>query len=82
VKVTVEVRCPADVMEEGHTVHLFADAEGLEMLIASLEAMRDDMPRSNPLTLFSEEWGNGTLSTDKVVDDAQITHCLKITKQG
>jgi hypothetical protein len=50
------------------------------MLIASLEAMRDDLPRSNPLRLFSEEWGNGGLSTDKVMDDAQITHCLKIAK--
>lgn len=79
-KLTVEVRSPEDVMEEGHTVHLFADEEGLEMLIASLKAMRDDLPRSNQLTLFSEEWGNGELSTDKVVGDAQITHCLKITK--
>lgn len=68
-------------MEEGHTVHLFVDEEGLEMLIVSLEAMRDGLPRSNPLTLFSEAWGNGALSTDKVVEDARITDCLKITKQ-
>ncbi|WP_193749893.1 hypothetical protein [Shimia sp. SK013] len=50
------------------------------MLIASLEAMRGDLPRSNPLTLFSEEWGNGAMSTEKVIEDAQIALCLKITK--
>ncbi|WP_412553803.1 hypothetical protein [Shimia sp. MIT1388] len=77
---SVEIRNSEVIQEEGQTVHLFLGREEIEMLIASLEAMRDDLPRSNPLTLFSNEWGNGALSSEKVIPDAQITHCLKITK--
>ncbi|WP_294228076.1 hypothetical protein [uncultured Shimia sp.] len=77
---SVEVRNSEAIQEEAQTVHLFLGLEDIEMLIASLEAMRDDLPRSNPLTLFSQDWGNGALSTEKVIQDAQITHCLKITK--
>jgi hypothetical protein len=77
---SVEIRNSNAIPEEGQTVHLFLAQEDIEMLIASLEAIRDDLPRSNPLVLFSQEWGNGALTTEKVIQDAQITHCLKITK--
>lgn len=77
---SVEIDSRDNILKEEHIVYLFTGPEELDMLIANLVALKEGDIGSNILTYFSDSWGNGALSEERIIENSIITHCLKIEK--
>jgi hypothetical protein len=67
-------------LEGQDVVHVFADSEGLDLLIRDLARLRDSTESGDHAHLFTESWGGHELSEEKFLDKTSLVHHVKIHK--